>query len=524
MRIVTGSEMSAIDAKATDEFGVPPAALMERAGFEVAAAVKEIGARPVRDLRVHVVCGGGKNGGDGFVAARALGNWGARVRVFLAVPPGRLAGDSASFYRAVSKMGIPCVTVSEQDVKRLGFALKTADVVVDALVGTGLNGPLRPFHQGVAEAMNESGARVVAVDIPSGVSADTGAAAGSAVKADLTVTFGLPKVGHLFGPGKRLSGRLKVAEIGFPRPLLDSASKRTWMRREEALERLKDRPPDGHKGTFGRVVVVAGSTGMAGAAALAAKGALRAGAGLVTWAGPASLLPLVQALVPEATAAGLPEAGGRLEPEAASRLLELLKEGDVVAVGPGLGQGDGVAAFVCDFLARWPGAAVIDADALNALAARGDTIAARINKGKARIVTPHPKEASRLLGAGPEPVAADPLSRAGELAARWHAVAVLKGSPTVIAEPGGETYVNGSGNTALATGGTGDVLTGVIAGLMAQGYGAGEAAALGAFVHGRAGEFAGDELGEHGTIASDVAANVARVFAELEREKRAMQS
>ena len=521
VRVVTGQEMSAIDKRAIEEYGLPSAALMERAGLEVARAVAGAGDRDLRDTRVHVVCGGGNNGGDGFVAARALWNWGAKVRIFLATEPGRLKGDSAAFFRTASRMGIPIAVVTDQDIKKLGFALKTADTVVDALIGTGIHGPLRPLHKGIIAAINDSGARVVSVDVPSGVSADTAEAPAGGVNADVTVTFGLPKIGHLFAPGREYCGTLHVVDIGFPRPLVESATNRIWVRGEEAVNMLKPRPNDGHKGTFGRVVVVAGTYGMAGAAALTARGALRSGAGLVVWAGPETLTPTIQALVPEATAIPLPEQGGSLAQDAVSLLFDKLKEGDVLAIGPGLGQGEAVQRLVRDTLARWTGPAVIDADGLNALAALGANVAEQVNRGKVRVMTPHPKEAARLLEADPGALPLAPLKRAGELAGRWHSTVLLKGSPTVTVVPGGPTYVNGSGNNALATGGTGDVLTGVIAGLLAQGYGPGEACGLGAYVHGRAGELCADELGLHGTISSDAAFHVAKAFAELERAVRA---
>lgn len=520
MRIVTGGEMAAIDKRAIEEYGMPSAALMERAGFEVARAIKEMCGRDVTNARVHLVCGGGNNGGDGFVAARALWNWGARARIFLATQPGRLKGDSAAFFRTASRMGVPIAAVTDQDVKRLGFALKTADIVVDALVGTGLNGPLKPLHAGIIDAVNDSGARIVSVDVPSGVNADTAEIHSAAVRAEMTITFGLPKIGHLFAPAREYAGELRVADIGIPRPLLDSASNRVFVEREYAAGLLKSRPRDGHKGTFGRVVVAAGSYGMAGAAALAARGALRAGAGLVVWAGPDVLTPVVQGLVPEATAIPLPHAGGSVTGEAAGALLERLRDGDVLAIGPGLGQGEGVRRFVCEALTRWSGPAVIDADGLNALAAAGGDVAQKANKGRVRVMTPHPKEAARLLQASVGKPPEAPLERADYLARAWHAALLLKGSPTVTVVPGGDTYVNGSGSNALATGGTGDVLTGVIAALMAQGYGPGEACALGAYVHGRAGELSAADLGEHGTAASDAAFNVGRAFAELERASR----
>lgn len=513
--VVTGAEMSALDRQAIEEYRIPAAALMERAGAAVAEAVAGLMGNEVEDARVHVLCGSGNNGGDGFVAARALANRGARVRMILTAPAERLRGDARAFYTAAVKMGIPAVTVAEEDLRKLALALKTADVIVDAILGTGVRGALRPLIAGVVSAVNESGRPVVAVDIPSGVQADSGKVDTTAVKATLTVSFGLPKVGHLLYPGRAYVGELRVVDIGFPKPLLDGASRRIWTTSVWARNQIAPRPAQGHKGTFGRVIVIAGSRGMAGAAALAMMGALRSGAGLVTWAGPAGILPTVQGLVPEATAVALPEQDGRLAASGVDEALALLSENHAVALGPGLGGGDQVAEFVSEFLRRAPVPVVVDADALNALAR---TAAAEPwSASAARVMTPHPKEASRLLRTETADVVGDPLVAAARLADTWKCVALLKGAPTIVCGQSGNVYINGSGDVALATGGTGDVLTGVIASFLAQGYEPELAAAVGAFVHGRAGELVADQKGRHGTIASDVARKVGQALLELER-------
>jgi len=514
--VVTAAEMAAIDREAVEECRIPPAALMERAGTEVARAVERLLEGRVAGARVHVLCGGGNNGGDGFVAARCLANWGARVRVTTAVPPDRLKGEPLAFYTAALKAGVHAASAGETDLRMLSLALKNCDVVVDALLGTGARGPLRSPVAEMAEAVNEAGRPVVAVDIPTGVDADTGKAAPAAVRAAVTVTFGLPKVGHLFYPGKAHTGELVVADIGFPVELLARVTHRILAGREWAAAQLVPRPPHGHKGTFGRVVVVAGSRGMAGAAALAAQGALRSGAGLVTWMGPESQLPLVQSLVPEATARALAEQEGGLAEEGAARALEALRDGDAVAIGPGLGGGPGVDGFVLRFLEGCPCPAVIDADALNAIARRKREVL-RLAGPRRWIFTPHVKEAARLLGTDAAEVAGAPWEAAERLAEEFGCTVVLKGAPTVIRPAAGGIVINGSGDVSLATGGTGDVLTGVIASLLAQGYPPQTAAALGAYVHGRAGELAGSKMGRHGALASDVARAVAAALAELER-------
>ncbi len=507
LRVATGAEMSAIDREAIEAYGIPEAALMERAGFEVAAGVRSLLGGSAAGARVYVLCGGGNNGGDGFVAARYLSNWGARVEVGLAVAPARLRGASGAFFKVLDRMGVP---VAPAEGEALDAALAGADIVVDAILGTGFKAPLREGVARITGRVNASGRPVLAVDIPTGVEADTGAASADAIRAQATVTFGLPKVGHLVGEGRECTGALHVAEIGFPRALLSGEGARClWVREETARGLLWPRPPRGHKGTFGRVLVVAGSEGMAGAAALAALGALRSGAGLVTWAGPKSILSVVQSLVPEATALGLPEQGGVLAGEGTARLVEAIKPGDAVVFGPGLRP----VPAVYEALARLAEAGVplvVDADGLNALA-RWGLVRAR----GPLVLTPHPKEAARLLGVSARMVTADPIGAARRIAEACGGVAVLKGSPSVTHD-GERAYINGSGDVSLATGGSGDVLSGVIGALLAQGYSPLHAAVLGVFVHGRAGELLAQAPGRHAAIARDVASAVGEAFRLLE--------
>ena len=497
--VVTGGEMAALDRKAIEEYGIPAAALMERAGAEVARAVAEFAGDAIAGARVQVVCGTGNNGGDGFVAARTLANLGARVRISLVSPPERLRGDALAFYTAAVKMGVPVATIGEGDLRKFTLALRTADVIVDAILGTGSSGPLRPFVARLVAAINESQRPVIAVDLPTGVQADTGRVDPIAVKAKMTVAFGLPKVGHLLNPGRAYTGELRVAEIGFPRPLLDSATGRLWADKSWARTVFAPRPAHGHKGTFGRVVVIAGSYGMAGAAALAMNGALRSGAGLVTWMGPESLLPVVQTLVPEGTAIGLPERGGRVSADGVRGALAYLRAGDAVAIGPGLGTSEESDRFVLDFLEGCHVPAVVDTDALNALS-RHPQAAEGFSRTPPRVLTPHPKEAARMLQTELQQIIDDPLRAAAEIVERWKCTALVKGAPTVVQGASGRAYINGSGDVSLATGGTGDVLTGVIASLIAQGYSPEHAAVFGAYIHGRSG---GDRRSQRGPARYD---------------------
>lgn len=518
MRIVTGDEMLALDKAAIQEYGIPTSSLMERAGVEVArAVVKLLEPAPCDGARVHVLCGKGNNGGDGMVAARTLANWGARVRVYILGDRQGLKAGAAVFARSVERMGIPVHAVNERELKRLHYSLRTADVIVDAMLGIGSSEALRPLYAQVVSAVNASERPVVAVDLPTGVDAGTGAVMGDAVRSRVTVTFGLPKLGHLVDPGRGYIGSLRVAEIGFPRTLLQGeGTGRTWVRAEEARRMLKPRPVDAHKGTFGRVVAVAGSVGMAGAATLVLKGALRSGAGLVTWAGPRALLDTIQRAIPEATALPLPGDPDHVSREAVEYLAAELRDDDVLAVGPGIGRSDAVTEAVHYLLSSVPLPSVVDADALNAMATFSDDIRARLPKGEGRILTPHPKEAARLLDSDTPAIQGDRVGALAQLVQAWGGTVLLKGSPTLIQDESGRFGLNRSGDVSLATGGTGDVLTGVTAGLLASGHAPWEAAALAAYLHGRAGEMAGAQKGRYGTIATDVVELLPAAMREVE--------
>ncbi len=519
MRIVTGEEMLSLDKAAIQEYGIPTASLMERAGVEVARSVVRLlePALSCAGARIHILCGKGNNGGDGMVAARTLANWGARVRVFILGDRQALGAGAAVFARSVERMGIPIHPINERELKKLAYSLRTADVIVDAMLGIGSRETLRPLYAKAVAAVNASERPVIAVDLPTGVDANTGATMGDAVRAARTVTFGLPKLGLLVDPGREYAGTIEVAEVGFPQPLLvDVQIQRTWIRAEEARRMLRPRPDRGHKGTFGRVIAVAGSLGMAGAASLVLRGALRAGAGLVTWAGPRALLDTVQRAVPEATAIPLPGDPDKLCTEGIGRVLGELRAGDVIALGPGIGRGEDVKEAVCHLLAQLDVPAVVDADALNALATLAAEERKALTSDRPRVFTPHPKEAARLLGCESVDVQADRLGSVQRLAEQWGATVLLKGSPTLIHDEAGRLGINSSGDVSLATGGTGDVLTGVVAALMAGGHGPWDAAALAAFLHGRAGELAGAAKSRYATVASDVVNALPAAFREVE--------
>lgn len=527
MYVVTAAEMRAIDRQAMEEYGIPSEVLMEHAGKALAdAAWRFLGEAGRR--RVVVFAGKGNNGGDGCVAARHLHNRGAQVRIVTVDEPERYGGECARQLDIARRFGVEVVVLSRQNERKVQIHASTADLIIDALLGTGSRGEPQGEVKTAIELINASGALVLAADLPSGVDADTGAAPGVAVRAHWTVTFGLPKVGLLFGPGRELAGGWEVADIGLPAQLLNRGFRR-YVLPEFVRSLLPERPPRGHKGTFGRVLVVAGSRGMAGAAMLAAQGAQRVGAGLVQLAGPEQLHDVFAVGVPEAIGLPLPQVDGTVAASAAERIEEALEQATVLVIGPGLGRGDDVRSLVLRVV---PAAlakgvpVVLDADGLNALAEAGGP--ERLARGRsgaepALVLTPHPGEMARLCGSSAADVAARPLDYAAEYARRWGAVVVLKGAPTVVADPRGSLYINSTGSPALASGGSGDVLAGAIGGFIAQGATPVAAAVAGVFLHGAAGDLGFAEPGDTrafrphmaGLTAGDIARRLPEVLARL---------
>lgn len=484
--IATPEEMRRMDAETIAQYGVPGLMLMERAA---AAVVSRTETFLSGDGRVLVLCGGGNNGGDGMAAARMLYENGYAVQVAVLADPGRLTGDAA-----VNLQRLP-VSVHQGFDAPWGDECRP-DVVIDALLGTGLG---RDVEGAMAEAigwMNGQRAPVVSVDIPSGIDGLTGAVRGCAVRAAATVTFGCPKRGNLLYPGREYGGELTVADIGIPDALLCGASCRVWDAADVAAG-LPRRDPNTHKGHYGHAAVIAGSEGMMGAGALASASVLRMGAGLCTWIHPreAAAWPIWEVMT-------RPIAGsdGAFDESSAEAILRVLEGKTVLAMGPGLGRSQGTAAMVRRIVGETGMPLVLDADGITVMAKYKDVLA-----GRQRLcMTPHPGELMGLMGVSASEITADPVKYAQETARALDAVVLLKGAATVIAEPGGRLAVNATGNAGMATGGSGDVLTGIIAGLAAQGVDLFEAAVMGAWLHGRAGDLAADEMGPWSMLASDL--------------------
>jgi ADP-dependent NAD(P)H-hydrate dehydratase / NAD(P)H-hydrate epimerase len=510
MRLAGSAEMREIDRIAIAELGVPSLTLMDRAGRAVTdAALALAGPRG----RFVVVAGGGNNGGDGYVVARLLRAASRDARVIALVPIGRLSPDARAVREQAERAGVPIDEGGELAPLEAGVG----DVVVDAIFGTGLSrAPEGAFAEAIAriESARIAGARVLAVDVPSGLSADTGRPLGPCVRADRTVTFAFQKRGLVLHPGPSFAGEVAVADVGIP----PEAARRVppgaeLLGEAEARLLVPPRPPGAHKGDAGRLLVVAGSAGKTGAAHLALTGALRGGAGLVTLAARAEVLPLALAGRPEAMSAVLP-GDGPLSRADLQALLAAASGVDALVIGPGIPRGPETAELIAALLSRARVPAVLDADALNALAEAGLSPGGR---DVPIVVTPHPGEMARLCGTSIEAVQSDRLGLAQERARAWGVTVVLKGAGTVVADPEGPPAVIPTGNPGLATGGTGDVLAGLVGALLAGGLPPSAAGRAGAWVHGRAGDLVAARLGERGLVAGDLGEAIGRVWAEWRR-------
>ena len=508
MRVVTPAEMAQIDRVCIEREGIPGLELMERAGECVArAAADMLGATGGR--RLAVFCGGGNNGGDGFVAARLLSGWGYRVEVFLLAAESGLNGDARVNFERLGGTGVMVTGGEGPEGGEVPFIEAARDptsfdLAVDALFGTGFKGRAEGPAAGAIQAINAAGCPVLAVDIPSGVRGDTGAVEGPAVRANRTVTFAALKVGLVQYPGADYAGEVEVADIGIPPRLIESIPEsRTFLVDEESARRaLPPRKKDAHKGECGRVLVVGGSPGMTGAPALCSRAALRSGAGLVTLAVPEGLHDIFQVKMTEVMTRPLPQTAGRaFSTEAANEVIEMAQGFDAVALGPGMSTLPETSEFARMLVSQLDIPLVIDADGLNSLVGHTDLLRSREAPA---VLTPHPGEMARLLGTNAPAVQADRISCARESSSRWGCVVVLKGAGTVVAEPAGTVMINSTGNPGMATAGMGDVLTGCVASLIAQGAGNFDAAFAGAYFHGYAADLAASMDGMVGLTAGDV--------------------
>ena len=534
MKILSTSEMRDVDRLCTDRFSIPSLTLMENAGHSVAEFLqnrfKNRGQR-----RIVVLCGKGNNGGDGLVAARHLFEFGTKPTVFLFAAPEELRGDAATNHERLRKL-LPAIQIvrSPGEWHSLKSPLANADIIVDALLGTGVRGPVEGLLADVIDEVKlmRRGRFVLAVDIPSGLAADALATQGPAVSADVTVTFTAPKTGMLLGNAADFVGQLVVQAIGSPPALIEEIGKGKlrWSEPREFQQFAAPRAPGGNKGDYGHALVVAGSVGKSGAAVLASWAALRAGAGLVTVATPEPAVPSIAAHTPEVMTEPLAATTqGTVSTSSLDGGLfaSLVKGKRALAIGPGLSTNAETQEFIRRVVSGHREVPIVlDADGLNAF----DSNAAELKRaGGLLALTPHPGEMSRLIRRSTADVQSHRVEVAVEAAAEWNACVVLKGQQTVVASPSGEVFINSTGNAGMGTAGTGDVLTGILAGLVAQhgrsldASGFAQLIAFGVYLHGLAGDIAYADHGEAPLMASDLIHALPRAyqtfFARAEEER-----
>lgn len=513
MRVLTAEQMREIDELTIKEVGIPGIVLMENAGRGAAEVIKR--RYDLKRKNVLVLCGRGNNGGDGFVTARYLKNWGVEVKVCLLAEKESIKGDAKLNLEIWTKIGGTLVEIKEiQDIELVKRCLDWAHLVVDAMLGTGAKKGLSPLFKSVIELVNSSGKPIVALDLPSGIDPTTGEVEEMAVKADCTITFGMPKVGLVVYPGADYVGELELVDIGIPKVLFEQRSGDHFLLEPQELytKVLGPRARDTHKGTYGHLLVVAGSRGKTGAATMVGEAALRIGAGLVTVAIPESLNPILEVKLTEVMTEPLPEEDGFLAKNALLRVFHLMEGKKALAVGPGLGVNEATKELICGLLKESHIPMVFDADAINCLAGNLEPLK---TKKAPLILTPHPGEMGRLLGIGPSEVKAKKLELVRTLAEQYGIIVVLKGAGTIIGDPSGKLYINPTGNPGMASGGMGDILTGLIGGLLAQGVEPLEAAKLGVYLHGLAGDLACEELGELSLVATDLLRFLPKAIARL---------
>jgi NAD(P)H-hydrate epimerase len=520
MRVLNAAQMREADARTIQDIGIPSIVLMENAGRQVVAAL-ESSYSDLLTRHVAVLCGRGSNGGDGFVVARTLYLRGVKVSVFVLASIADVRGDARMNLEILGRLGLTTVEIADGQAWELHFSeIVKCDLIIDAIFGTGLKTPLSGMLETIVADVNGCGIPVVSVDLPSGISADTPELIGDCIQAAMTVTLAAPKPPLVLPPGENCAGNVVIADIGIPAGVIEAVEgpRLELLARDAMRELVTPRELESHKGDYGHVLVIAGSFGKTGAAHLTALGALRSGAGLVTVATPKGCLPIIAAMAPEYMTLPLDESeGGHIAAAAVERVLAL--EHDVIAAGPGLGTSDSVATFVRALLERASIPLVLDADALNVLARDSAALTGR-DGGRAVIITPHPGEMARLVGRSTEEVQANRIDIARNFATGRHLYVILKGHRTLIATPDGKVFINPTGNPGMASGGSGDLLTGMIAAWLGQLLDAEAACKLAVFLHGLAGDLAEADDGELAMTATDIAGHLGDAVLELTARRR----
>lgn len=504
MKVLTAKEMAEIDSLTIEKYGIPSLVLMERAALSV--------AKHVTAKNLIILAGPGNNGGDGVAVGRILKNKNLNIKIFQLFTNEKLSNDCKKQLEIAEKYGVPILNRYPTEKELL-----EAEVIVDAIFGTGLKKKIEGDLAKLVNLVNSLSRTVVAVDIPSGVSSDSGEVLGTAVKAAITVTFGVPKRGHILFPGRDFVGKLFVEDIGFPKELTESEKLKVSLITKDFVRSLIPlKPLYSHKGTYGHVLVIAGSVGKTGAALMCAKSTLRTGSGLVTMAVPSSLKEVFQSRILEEMILPLPCNTQTLSKDAIKKIDEFINEkADVLAFGPGVGVNNDTEEILKFLLTHCHVPIVIDADGITLLSYIKDLL----KNAKAKtVITPHPGELSRLIGVPVREIENNRIDIAQNVAKELNTIVVLKGVPTIISEPEGTTFINTTGNPGMATGGTGDVLTGIIASLIGQNLSPFYSSVLGVYIHGLSGDLAAKYRGNHGLIAGDLIDNLPQAIKELTDE------
>ncbi len=516
MKVLTSKQMKEIDRCAIQELGILGPILMENAGQKIFKSIQKR-FPDLRKEKIVVIAGKGNNGGDGFVVARHLLNHGADPVVLLLSSKKEVKGDAAVNLEMAEQIGIQISEVcSAKDLSLHKREISQSSILVDAIFGTGLSQPARGFYVNVIEQINKAKAFKIAVDIPSGLSSDTYQIIGPCVKADLTVTLAALKIAHVFPPAEEYIGELEVADISIPSFLFDNEDLKLELVGEETvLPYFKKRKKDAHKGTYGHLFILSGSLGKTGAAVMAGKAALKMGAGLVTVGTPASCLPIVARSMDELMTEPLPETPEKtFSSEAVIKTVSLLKGKDALLIGPGISTHRSTAEFVLSLIPKIKIPVVMDADALNILASKPDAIK---SLSMPAILTPHPGEFARLLNLSTREVVKRKLELVPQFAAKYGVYLVLKGYRTLTATPDGRVFINSSGNPGMATAGSGDVLSGMVASMIIQEKNLLEAVLAAVYVHGLSGDLGAQKLGEKALIAGDIIRELPRSIKLLSR-------
>lgn len=514
MKIATPVQMNAMDASSIIEYGIPGILLMENAAMAVvseAVSMMESGTSTI----VTAVAGRGNNGGDAFAAARLLHCKGVDVKVYLTGTKDGISGDALFNMTLLEKMGIPVFELTgDKDLEMLTDDINRSQLILDGIFGTGLSREVSGLASKVITRMNSSSKPILAIDIPSGIDGANGSIRGACIKADTTVTFCMPKTGLVVNPGCEYAGRLVVAEIGTPPVVIDKQNILTELTDARQVSRLiPTRRSESNKGDYGRALIITGSTGMIGCGCLCSMAALRCGAGLVYTGVPGSLAGIYGAAAAEPVVLPLEDGGsGCLSVKSVGQILGHMERMDVVAIGPGLTASDEIRQVVEQIVENSKVPLVLDADALNVLSGNPRILKKLITE---TVITPHPGEMARLTGLSIAEIQRDRIGTAARFAAEYGVTVVLKGNRTVIAMPDGRIYINPTGNAGMATAGSGDILTGMIAGLAAQGVPVYDAAVAGVYLHGLAGDKAASDMGKHGMVAGDILLYVPHIIKEL---------